>query len=60
LHAAHVGGGEFAGQQRVLGEVLEVAAAQRGPLDVDAGAEQDRDVRRAGLGAECLADLPAL
>nr|BFE55839.1 hypothetical protein GCM10020063_003650 [Dactylosporangium thailandense] len=31
-------GGEHAGEDRVLGEVLEVAPAERGALEVDAGA----------------------
>ena len=49
LHGAHVGDGELAGEVRVLGEVLEVAAAQRGALDVHAGAEHDGDALGAGL-----------
>ena len=37
LQAPDAGGAEHAGQQRVLGVVLEVAPAQRRPLDVDPG-----------------------
>src|SRR6185437_2563347 len=38
------------------GEVLEVAPAQRGALDVDAGPEHHRHVLGPRLLAECLAD----
>ena len=58
LQAAHPRGGQHAGQQRVLGEVLEVAAAERAALEVDARAEQHRDVHRAALVAEGLAHPP--
>ncbi|GAB3855089.1 hypothetical protein GCM10027610_087680 [Dactylosporangium cerinum] len=47
---------EDAGEQRVLGEVLEVAAAERAALEVDAGAEQDLDVHGSGLVTEGFAD----
>ena len=56
LQAAHERRAEDAGDERVLGEVLEVAAAQRRALDVDAGAEQHGDVLRRGLLAERHAD----
>ena len=54
--APHERGAEHAGDDRVLGEVLEVAAAQRRALDVDARAEQHGDVLDRGLDAERLAD----
>ena len=44
--------GEPAGQVRILGEVLEVAPAQRVPLDVDSWAEYRRDVLGPRLRAE--------
>ncbi|GAB4057498.1 hypothetical protein GCM10028775_61060 [Catellatospora paridis] len=56
LQAAHPLGGQHPGQQRVLGVVLEVAAAQRAALEVDAGAEQHRNAHGLGLLAERLAD----
>ncbi len=56
LDALDQGRRELAGHDRVLGEVLEVATAQRRPLDVDARSEQDGDVVRAGLAPERRAD----
>jgi hypothetical protein len=47
---------ENAGEQRVLGEVLEVAPAQRGTLDVDAGTEHDGHALRPGFAAERRTD----
>lgn len=52
LDPAHVAGGHPAREQRVLGEVLEVAPAERRALDVEARAEQHVHVLRRGLGAE--------
>ena len=49
---------EHAGDERVLGEVLEVAPAQGGALDVDAGAEDDVDALRARLLADRRPDPP--
>ena len=57
LDAAHERCGQHPGQVRVLGEVLEVAAAAWVPLEVQAGAEQDRHVLGAGLAAERRPDL---
>ena len=48
---------ELAGQERVLGEVLEVASAQWGALHVDAGPEDDRDALHARLLRQGRADL---
>src|SRR5450756_2703003 len=56
LHPGDQGCGELAGEGRVLGEVLEVAPAQRRPLDVHARTEEHGDLVRAGLAAESLAD----
>jgi hypothetical protein len=50
--------GEPAGQVRVFGEVLEVAPAQRVPLDVESRAEDRRDVLGPRLRAEGGAYLP--
>ena len=58
LQAVDPRGREDSGQQRVLGEVLEVPAAERAALEVDAGPEQDRDVHRAALVAQGLAHPP--
>ncbi len=55
LQAVNPGGRQHAGEQRVLGEVLEVPAAERAALEVDARSEQDRDIHRAALVAERLA-----
>ena len=52
LQTAHQRSAENTGQQRILGQVLEVAAAQRGSLDIDAGTEQYGNPLRAGLGAQ--------
>ena len=56
LDAVHERGTHDARHDRVFGEVLEVAAAQRRPLDVGARSEDDRDVFDRGLDAEGLAD----
>ena len=55
LQAADVGGGELAGQQRVLAHALEVAPAVRRAVQVDRRAEDDVDALAAGLGAQGLA-----
>ncbi len=52
LHAAHVRRADPAAQERVLGEVLEVAAAERAAVEVHARREEDVDVLAAGLGGE--------
>ena len=57
LDAAHVRRSHFAGEVRVLREVLEVTAAQRAALDVHARAEQDVDFHRSRFLAEELAQL---
>ncbi len=57
LDAAHEGGGQGAGQVRVLGEVLEVAPAARVPLEVQPRAEQDGHVLGACLAAQRRPDL---
>ena len=41
LDAAHQLGGQGPGENRVLGEVLEVASAQRGAFHIDARAKED-------------------
>ena len=56
LHAAHPCFAECRRQERILGVVLEVAAAERGAFEVDAGAENDRDLAGECLGADGLAD----
>jgi len=58
LQAVDPRGREHPGEQRVLGEVLEVPAAERAALEVDARPEQDRDVHRTALVAEGLAHPP--
>ena len=57
LHAADPRAGHLAGQQRVLGEVLEVAAAERRALEVRARSEQHADALGAGLAPQRGADL---
>jgi hypothetical protein len=52
LNAFDEGGPEHGRDVWVLGEVLEVAAAQRRALDVDARTQEDRHLFRSGLGAE--------
>ena len=59
LDAAHVAGGHLAGEVGVLGDVLEVAAAERVALDAEAGAEDDVVVHGGGLLREGDADLLA-
>ena len=58
LHAAHVGDGEGGRQHRVLAGELEVAAADRGPMQVDRGGQEDVGVLRVGLAAERPSDVP--
>ena len=55
LETVYERSGEHARDQRVLGEVLEVAPAQRGALDVDPGAEHDVDPLRPSLDGDRLA-----
>ena len=50
LQALDVGHGQLGGEHRVLGEALEVAAAERRALEVDGGAEQ----HVGALGARLL------
>ena len=57
LHADHERRTQLAGEPRVLGEVLEVAAAQRRALDVDTRPQEHRDVLGPGLPAERLPHL---
>ena len=58
LHAVDVARGQLARQIRVLGKVLEVSAAERGPLDIGGRTEQDgKLLRLAGL-AERDAGFP--
>ena len=58
LHAVDVARGQLARQVRVLGKVLEVSAAERGPLDICGRTEQDgKLLRLAGL-AERDAGFP--
>jgi len=52
LQPGHGGRGHPAGQVRILGQILEVAPAQRRALDVDPGAQDDRDALRPRLGTE--------
>jgi hypothetical protein len=54
LYAPDQGGTQLAADDRVLGEVLEVAPAQRGSLDVDTGTEENRDAGRPAFRAERL------
>ena len=56
LDAADVACGHLARQIGVLREILKVAAAQRAALDVQAGAQQHRDLLCCGLFAHGLAD----
>ncbi len=56
LHPAHPCRAEHTGQQRIFGEVLEVAPAARVPLDVDPGPEQHLDTQGPALGTQGGAD----
>ena len=58
LEALDVGGAEPRGQEGVLGEALEVAAAERGALQVDGRSQQDLGPLGAGLLGQCRADAP--
>ena len=57
LHAADERRRELAREQRILGEVFKVSAAQRVALVVCAGAEKDGDVLLDAFLAHCLAHL---
>ena len=59
LHTAHEGGGHLAAQVGVFGEILEVTAAQRAALDVQAGAQQHVHVQAGGLFAHQTAHFLA-
>ena len=56
LQAAHVGDPDPRGEQRVLGEALEVPAAVRGPVQVHRGGEQHVHALAARLGGQQPAD----
>ena len=56
LDADHQCGTQHARKQRVLGEVLEVAAAQRRPLDVDPWPEHDGYTLGSGFLTDGCAD----
>ena len=58
LHAGNVGRGHLAGKARVLREVLEVPPAQRVPLDVDPGPQQNPHALRGGLAPKGCAHAP--
>ena len=56
LQAAHVGDPDPRGEQRVLGEALEVPAAVRGPVQVHRGSEQHVHALAPRLGGQQPAD----
>ena len=56
LHALDVADGHAPGQERVLAEVLEVAAVHGRGVDVDARAEHEVNAARAGIAADGGAD----
>ena len=58
LQAAHVGDPDPRGEQRVLGEALEVPAAVRGPVQVHRGGEQHVHALAPRLGGQQPADRP--
>ncbi len=57
LDSLHVRDGHAAGEMRILAEALEIAAAERRAVNVDAGTEKNVPARRARLVAQRLADL---
>jgi hypothetical protein len=54
LDAGHQLGCQFSGQQRVFREILEIAAAERGPFHIDARPQQNVDLERNGFGGQRL------
>ena len=50
------GGGDASGQQRVLGEVLEVASAQDGAVQVEGGGEPEVDAEALHLGSDDVSE----
>ena len=56
LDPAGDGGGEASGQQRVLGEVLEVASAQDAAVQVEGGGEPEVDAEALHLGPDDVAE----
>lgn len=58
LHPLDPGGRHLPRQDRILREVLEVATAQRAPLEVGPRAQEHLDIERQTLLAQRLADLP--
>ena len=57
LEAAYKSGGELAGQQRILAEILEVPPAEGRALEVQARPEHDADAPRQGLPPDGAPDL---
>ena len=57
LDTAHIGSSHLAGKVGVLRVVLEVAAAQRAPLDADARSEKHVHILDSSFLAQGLADL---
>ena len=51
------GGGDASGQQRVLGEVLEVASAQDAAVQVEGGGEPEVNAEALHLGPDDVAEL---
>ena len=56
LDSVHQRGAESPGQERILGEVFEVAPAQRGSLDVDTRSQHHRHVLGARFRAHRRTD----
>ena len=57
LDAVDEASGHASGEDRVLREILEVASAQWGALDVESGPEQDVDAQSTRFEAESLTHL---
>ena len=55
LHAVYVVFGKLAGEVRVFGKILKVAATERRTLDIDGRAEQNGKVLRLAGVAEHFA-----
>ena len=58
LHALDHAARHHAGEQRILGEILEIAAAARVANEICRAAKKDIEALRARFGADCLALKP--
>ena len=58
LNALHIGGSHLSRQQRILGKILEIPAAERTSLDIYPWSQQYLNASGLALFSQSLSDLP--